>query len=160
MNSLVADKVGLVHLIASIFALLFGTLVLLLKKGTRRHKKIGYAYLTSMTILLVTFFMIYRLFSGFGIFHYSAVVSSLTIGFGMIPILTKRPKNTYVYLHFAFMYWSVIGLYCAFVSEIFTRIPETPFYKTMALSTFSVVLIAAIFFGIKQQKWKNNFELK
>ncbi len=49
------------------------------------------------------------------------VVSILTISLGMIPIWTKKPINKWKYLHFSFMYWSVMGLYVAFAAEILSR---------------------------------------
>lgn len=43
MENLVGDTIGLIHLISSIFALIFGAIVLIMKKGTKKHKQIGYA---------------------------------------------------------------------------------------------------------------------
>lgn len=86
MENLFIDRIGLIHLISSCFALLFGTFVLVSKKGTIQHVKIGYLYVISMGILFLTAFMIYRLFNGWGIFHYATLGSLITIALGMIPI--------------------------------------------------------------------------
>ena len=64
MEHLVRGTNGMIHLIASIIALITGSLVLILKKGTKIHKQIGYVYVVSMGILILTAFMIYRLFGG------------------------------------------------------------------------------------------------
>jgi hypothetical protein len=48
MEHLVGDAYGLIHLISSIVALVAGALVLIMKKGTIRHKQIGYVYVVSM----------------------------------------------------------------------------------------------------------------
>ncbi len=157
MNHLVGDTTGLIHLIASILSLLTGTYILLAQKGTKRHVKIGYVYVISMAIVIITAFMIYRLFDGWGIFHYTTIISLLTIAFGMIPIWTKKPTKSWKYLHFTFMYWSVIGLYAAFVAELITRIPETPFYAMVGFATGGVMLFGGIFFGINKAKWKKVF---
>ncbi|MFK7905769.1 MAG: hypothetical protein AB8B69_11620, partial [Chitinophagales bacterium] len=95
-----------------------------------------------------------------GIFHYMTLVSLVTISLGMIPIWTKRPKNNWRYLHFAFMYWSVIGLYAAFAAEALTRIPETPFYSMVGYASFGVVFIGGIVFGINKPKWVALFATK
>lgn len=50
MENLVGDTNGLIHLIASIIALITGSLVLLMKKGINRHKQIGFVYVVSMRI--------------------------------------------------------------------------------------------------------------
>jgi len=160
MEHLVGDTTGLIHLIAAILSLIFGTLALTQKKGTKAHIRMGYVYVVSMGVLIITAFMIYRMFGKWGIFHYMTLVSLVTISLGMIPIWTKRPENNWRYLHFAFMYWSVIGLYAAFAAEALTRIPETPFYDMVGYASFGVVLIGGIIFGINKPKWEALFAAK
>ena len=160
MEYLVGDTTGLIHLISSIFALIFGTIVLIKRKGTKRHKQVGYAYVISMAILIITAFMIYRLFKGWGMFHYLTTISLITIIMGMIPIWTKKPRNRWKYLHFSSMYWSVMGLYAAFAAEIFTRIPETPFFGMVGIAIGIIMLTGGMFFGMNKAKWKKIFELE
>ena len=160
MENLVGDHIGLIHLISSCSALIFGTLVLILRKGTKRHMRFGYLYLISMGVLIITAFMIYRLFNGWGIFHYATLFSLLTILFGMIPIWTKKPINTWKYRHFSFMYWSVIGLYSAFLAEVLTRIPAAPFFGMVGLATLVVLLIGGIFFRANKTKWIKIFDVE
>ncbi len=157
MENLVGDTTGLIHLISSVFALIFGTMVLLMTKGTKRHKQMGYFYVLSMAVLIITAFMIYRLFNGWGIFHYMTLVSLLALGFGMIPIWTKKPTNNWKYLHFSAMYWSVIGLYSAFASEILTRVPETPLLGMVGIATGIIMTAGVIFFVMNKTKWKRVF---
>lgn len=160
MENLVGDNIGLIHLISSISALIFGSIVLIIKKGTTRHKQIGYAYVLSMAILLATAFMIYRLFSGWGIFHYATIASLVTIVFGMIPIWTKKPNYTWRLRHFSFMYWSVIGLYAAFASEVLTRIPETSFFGMVGVATGLIMILGGVLFSINKPKWIKTFGIK
>lgn len=165
MQPITNSLVGEIHLIASCTALISGTLVLALTKGTKRHKQIGYVYVASMLVMLATAFMIYRLFGGFGIFHVFAIISLITLISGMYPILSRKNKN-YLSLHLNQMYWSVMGLYCAFCAEIFTRIPfifDLPNKRLLfALLTFlSIVLvmtIAVIVFRKSMVKWKDGSE--
>ena len=153
MQHLIGDTYGLIHVIAAVIALLSGSLVLIMRKGTRRHKQVGYVYVAGMVVLIATALMIYRLFGGWGVFHYTTLVSLLTLGLGMIPILTKRPSKSWKYLHFSFMYWSVMGLYAAFAAEILTRVPQTPFFGMVGIATGGILLVGGIFFGIKIPKW-------
>lgn len=157
MENIVGDEIGLIHLISSCLALIFGTYILVAKKGTKLHIKIGYLYVISMGILIGTAFMIYRLFNGWGIFHYTTLVSLISIVLGMVPIWTKKPKNNWKYLHFTFMYWSVIGLYAAFAAETLVRIPKSPFYGMVGLATGGIMLIGGIIFGINKKKWERIF---
>ena len=160
MENLVGDTNGLIHLIASIIVLITGSLVLLMKKGTNRHKQIGFVYVVSMGILILTAFMIYRLFKGWGVFHYITIASLLTIGLGMIPIWTKRPSKKWKYLHFSFMYWSVMGLYAAFAAEVLTRIPKTPFFEMVGIATGIIMLTGGIVFRINKSKWMKLFGIE
>ena len=152
---LVGDNIGLAHLFASILALMTGTLSLIFTKGTVLHKRIGYVYAIAMFVLLLTAFMIYRLFGSWGIFHWTALISTLTIICGLVPILTRRPKNNYISLHFSFMYWSIIGLYGAFAAETLVRlpkvviesgIPNNVFYNMTGIAVGLTMGLGAFFF--------------
>lgn len=149
------DYIGLIHLISACFALIAGTWVLVGRKGSELHKKVGYFYFVNMLILNITAFMIYRLFGGFGIFHIAAIVSLVTVVAGMIPIYFK-PKN-WIAHHFSWMYWSVMGLYAAFASEILTRVPKSPFFGMVGIATGAIMIIASIIFRKKKNKWMNQF---
>lgn len=155
--NIIGDTSGLIHLISASIALIFGTLTLIVKKGTNQHKKIGYIYVTNMVILIASSFLIYRLFKGWGIFHYTSVISLITLTMGMIPVLLKKPVNKWKYFHFSFMYWSVIGLYAAFCAEIVTRIPKSPPYAMLGLAIAFVFIVGSIIFGINKNKWKKTF---
>lgn len=146
--------IGLIHLAASVLALIFGTWILLTAKGTPIHRKIGYLYAFSMSVLIITAFMIYRLFGGFGIFHIAATVSTITLIGGMLPVLLRKPKNNWLGFHFSFMYWSVMGLYAAFVAEVLVRIPQTPFFRMVGIGTAAVMILAYLFFFIYKKKWQ------
>lgn len=158
INNLVYDFTGLIHLISSVLALITGTLILTLKKGTNLHKRTGYIYACCMVVLLITAFMIYRLFRGFGIFHIAAVISSVTLAGGMVPVLLRKPKNNWLPLHFSFMYWSVIGLYMAFAAEVLTRIPETPFFSMVGLATGAIGFGGGFYFYLHKEKWEKQFD--
>ncbi|MEQ9466244.1 MAG: DUF2306 domain-containing protein [Ekhidna sp.] len=155
MNNLVSSEVGLVHLIASILALIFGSLILIMSKGTRRHKQVGYAYVASMLVLLFTSFMLYNLFGGFGVFHIASIVSSVTLLLGMMPVFFK-PKNWILY-HLSWMYWSVIGLYAAFASEVFTRFFPAPFFSAVGIATVLIMIVGGVGFRLGLKSWKEKF---
>ncbi len=118
LENLIHSTIGLLHTIAAVLAMVFGTVVLLNVKGTKFHVRIGYAYVVMMLFLNISSFFIVN-FGGFSIFHFFAIVSLATIIAAMIPTL-RRPKKWLVY-HYYFMSWSVVGLYCAFWSEVGTR---------------------------------------
>lgn len=160
------DTIGLIHLISALISLITGTMILGMRKGTSSHKKIGYVYVASMTVLLITAFMIYRLWGEWGLFHYAALISSITLLGGFIPIILKYPKKSYVAFHFSFMYWSVMGLYGAFFAEIMTRLPNilyedtgpsTMFFNFLGITVGIVMTIGGIYFYKNKNRWEKQF---
>jgi uncharacterized membrane protein len=152
---------GWTHTIAATTALAAGAAVLLTRKGTRRHRQIGWAYVVSMLVLNVTALMIYRLFGRFGPFHVGAVFSFITVVAGTVAALGARrararrdavARARALRGHYQWMTWSYVGLAAAAVSEIATRVPALRprpgqgmmvFGITVALATLLVVWVGA-----------------
>ncbi|EDP94167.1 DUF2306 domain-containing protein [Kordia algicida OT-1] len=158
------DFIGWFHTIGAIIALFTGSLILAKVKGTMLHKKIGRIYVISMLIVCGTSFMIYRVHNTFGILHIFAIISTVTLFLGMIPMFFKGFKNPTI-IHLSWMYWSVIGLYCAFAAEVFTRLPLLleikntygVFYALVGLSAGVVGFIGSRFFKKKKKDWEQQF---
>jgi uncharacterized membrane protein len=158
------DAIGWVHTLAAILALLTGTAILRRAKGTILHKRMGWVYTIAMVVVCTTSFMIYRVHQSFGMLHVFAVVSSVTLVLGMLPFFIKIYKNPIV-AHLSWMYWSVIGLYCAFAAEIFTRLPLLLnikqgygiFYALVFLSAGLVGMLGSRYFRKKKKIWERQF---
>lgn len=158
MNNLVGDNIGLTHLIAGLFAVIFGGLVILLRKGTKVHRQVGYLYVISMVILIISSFGIYRLFGKFGLFHFFSIVATFSLLMGMIPMLKKQRTSKDYKTHFTRMYFSVVGLYAAFAAESFVRIPKLgSFWLVVAWSFILVVVTSILIFIRKQKEWTDKF---
>ena len=123
---------GLTHTAAALLALGSGAAVLVMRKGTTRHRQVGWVYVSSMLALNGTALFIFRLFGGVGPFHVFAIFSLITV------ILAVRAganagrhrrarqmaeRARAVEQHFAWMTWSYVGLAAAAVSEVATRVP-------------------------------------
>lgn len=121
----------------------------------------------AMVIVCATSFMIYRVHGTFGMLHIFAVISTITLALGMVPLYFKGFKNPVV-THLSWMYWSVIGLYCAFAAEIFTRLPLLLelehsygiFYALVFLSAGLVGMIGSRYFRKKKKVWEQQFGAK
>jgi uncharacterized membrane protein len=155
MDNFVHSNLGLAHLLASLLATVTGTMVLAMRKGTGVHKRVGYAYTFFMLTVNATALMIYSLFGHFGLFHYGAVFSLLTLVGGMLPVFRRR--KGWVYRHMTFMYWSVIGLYAAFASEALTRIPDAPFFEMVGLASGLIFLAGALGHSGFKKRWIKQF---
>lgn len=159
MQNLVGSSIGLGHLICSLLSILFGTFIIILRKGTKTHKRVGYLYVIGMMLTNLTAFMIYRLYGSFGPFHIAAILSLFTTLAGMIPIWVRRPAIGWKFFHFTFMYWSVVGLYMALFAELLTRIPSTPFFTMVGIAMTIVMLIGLIYYRKMKDHWKKVFGL-
>lgn len=154
--------IGVFHLAAAILAIASGAAVLLLtRKGGRRHRQLGWFYVGSMAAVNVTALLIYKLFGGFGPFHVAALVSLVTVGAGTLVAMTARRRRLardakgrehFVEAHYWWMTFSYVGLIAAFASEVITRHPGTRnalggpginFALAVGAATFLVVGVGA-----------------
>ena len=153
-------SLGWTHIVAATTALVAGAAVLLTRKGTRRHRQLGWAYVVSMLLLNGTALLIYRLFGRFGPFHVGAVFSLVTVvagtavAFGARRARARRDpvgRARALERHYQWMTWSYVGLAAAAVSEIATRMPALrprpgqgmAFGITVALATLLVIGVGA-----------------
>jgi uncharacterized membrane protein len=138
------STIGYLHLLFSIISMITGLIVVLNTKGTKFHKRVGYVYVVNMLLLNISSFFISN-FNGFSIFHFFAIVSLITILAGMYPVL-KRSEN-WLQKHYYFMAWSVVGLYCAFWSEVGTRFVKNmqDFWWAVAIATFLTAFLGNYF---------------
>jgi uncharacterized membrane protein len=138
------STIGFLHLLFSIIFMITGLIVILNTKGTKFHKKVGNVYVVNMLLLNISSFFISN-FNGFSIFHFFAIVSLITILAGMYPVL-KRSEN-WLQKHYYFMAWSVVGLYCAFWSEVGTRFLKNmqDFWWAVAIATFLTAFLGNYF---------------
>ena len=158
------DSIGWVHTLAAVIALISGSIILAKTKGTLAHKRIGRVYALAMLVVCATSFMIYRVHGTFGILHIFAIISTITLVLGLLPMYLKRQQNPIV-AHLAWMYWSVIGLYAAFAAEIFTRLPmlfPIPntyglFYALVGIASGAVTFVGSRYFKKKKKIWEAQF---
>jgi hypothetical protein len=101
-------------------------------------------YVVSMVALNATAFWIYDLFGRFGVFHWLAVVSLVTVTSGMLHLWLRRPAGTWMEQHARAMSWSYAGLLAAFFSEIGARLPGVDFTTGVVVPTVCVMAVAAV----------------
>ena len=155
-------SIGWTHTVSAVAALVVGAAVLLTRKGTRRHRQLGWAYVVSMLLLNITALLIYRLFGRVGPFHVAAVFSLATVIAGVLAGIGARrarasrnavDRARALERHYQWMTWSYVGLAAAAVSEIATRVPALRprpeqwmvFTITVVVATLLVVAIGARF---------------
>lgn len=108
-----------IHIAAGVVALVSGAWNLLTRKGTRRHRRIGWIYAVSMGILIATSFGILELYGGFGPFHVMSAVSGLTLAFAMYYPLRRTRYPNWLEHHYFWITYSYVGLLMATGSHLF-----------------------------------------
>lgn len=142
---------GLFHTLTALLAMIFGTMVFLNQKGTRSHKRLGYAYIFNMLLMNISGFGIYN-FGGFTLFHAFILLSLFSIAMGIIPAI-QRKDESWLTKHFYFMNWSVVGLYCAFWAEIGVRLFDMRyFWWVVMLATALTSTLGAIIINREEKK--------
>ena len=158
MNTLIGSTTGLIHLVAGVLALVLGLAMLVMKKGTLVHRRVGYGYVLSMAVLIVSSFGIYRLFGRFGVFHALSLVSTFSLVAGMVPMFRKVRKPSDYETHFKRMYFSVVGLYAAFAAESFSRVSRFgDFWQAVAWGCVLVFVACFVIFIRMKPVWSAKF---
>jgi uncharacterized membrane protein len=143
------SPLGQVHFLTALIALVSGAWVLLRRKGTARHRQVGWLYVASMLALNVSALLIYRLTGTFGPFHFAALISLATLLAGVVQARRRlRGDRNWLPRHYFYMTWSYLGLAAAAVAETATRLPALQSVAggpTAAFWTAVVIASVAVF---------------
>jgi uncharacterized membrane protein len=142
MAAVLHSPVSVVHLLAVLLALATGTIVLFTPKGTYFHRRLGWAYVGSMAITLLTAFQIYFLFGRFGIVHWGAVGSVAALLLGTGAAVFRSVVADWLRWHYFGMGASVTGLYAALVVESTYRFFPATYFWWSTLGPASVIFLA------------------
>jgi uncharacterized membrane protein len=137
------SPLGWLHTACALAALASGAGVLLRPKGTGAHRRLGWVYVGSMVALNATALLIYRLFGGFGPFHWAALASLATVVAGAWAARRRRPA-AWVARHYWWMTLSYVGLVAAAVAEVATRLPGTTFWWAVLVPSAAVLGAGAL----------------
>lgn len=122
----------IVHTLFSTIALLSGV-IFLIPKGTANHKKIGYLYVFSMIVSLITSFGLFNLWNRFGVYHALSLVSFMTLAIALYFPILGRGRKKWAEHHLLWMGYSYIGLVMAAGSHLFSVFQEWPSWLRIGL---------------------------
>lgn len=146
------NPIGFIHILSAIVALITSVFVLFNVKGTRFHKRMGYGYVFSMLVLNITALMLYNLSGRFNMFHIFALVSLITLGFGMYMPLFQRHKKNWEADHLKIMGWSVVGLYAALSAEIGVRFFNMRYFWPVVMASSLIIISTGAYLIYRHKK--------
>jgi uncharacterized membrane protein len=117
------QAVSVAHVTAALSALLAGLAVLLMPKGTPIHRATGTLYVVALVLVNAAALSLHRE-AAFGLFHALAVVSLLTTGAGLAPLLRGKRSQAVVTLHAFCMTWSYVGLVAAGCGQLTVSVAD------------------------------------
>lgn len=135
--------ISMLHMATAVTAMIAGLCVVLLTKGTRRHRRMRYVYVASMLALNVSSFFVFSLTGRFSPFHVASMFSLATVIAGFVPVYLRRPRGGWLRMHMELMVWSYVGLLAAAASEAAVRLPAAPFWWAVAAATGTIILAGA-----------------
>lgn len=124
--------------------MLLGSGIFIARRGTPLHRKLGYAYITSMLTLNVSALLLYSRTGDFGPFHVAALISLATLVAGAVPAIARRPRGAWLALHWEFMSWSFVGLLAGAVAETAFRIPGLAYWPAIVTTSLFTILIGGV----------------
>lgn len=133
-----------IHIAVAITSLLLGAVVLLQKKGGKRHRTLGYLYSAALLLVNLSALSVYEESGGPGPFHILALISLATLGAGFVPAFLRKPKHAWSSLHAYFMSWSYVGLVAAGLAQMATKLSHLPGAVAVGLPSIVVVVAGAL----------------
>lgn len=118
---LLKPLIGWIHTLAAALSLLFGTIVILNKKGDAKHRKLGRWYFYVMLINNLTALMIVNAFGKWFFPHYLALLCLAVLIPGIIAV--KRKHKHWLKVHLLTMVISYYLLIGGAINEAFLQLP-------------------------------------
>lgn len=113
--------ISMMHLGAAIISLATGAIVLWAPKGTSFHKRAGYVFAISLLLTNLTAAFLYNLTGRFNFLHVFIVISLLSLGYGLWPVIRKNSGAWYP-RHIRGMTGASLGVWAAGCAEVLVRV--------------------------------------
>jgi len=114
------SAIGAAHVAMGSVALVSGAVVLMLPKGTARHRRVGRIYAAAILAINGTALSMYDLTGRPNVFHVIALVNLATLAMGLLALRrwrrTREPGD--LVTHQRRMAMNYVGLWMAFVTEL------------------------------------------
>lgn len=155
LSKWIHSPIGAVHVISSLVGLVCGAYILLTKKGTKIHKRIGYVFAAALVLVNISALFIYDFNDGrASVFHCLIPVSLFFLIYGMYPMFTKKRNLNQ---HIIGMNGAALGLWAAGATEYFVRElsqglgkNELILYSFLISAPFAILIAVSITINIRK----------
>src|SRR4051794_16529617 len=106
MTALVYSAAGVAHAGGAVLAIGSGAWVLLTRKGTAAHVRVGWVYVVLMVWVNGSAITIRHLTGRYNFFHILAVVSLAMVLGGVAQVVYRRRIRRWLWRHYQYMCWS------------------------------------------------------
>ncbi|MCC3295597.1 hypothetical protein LJ756_13310 [Arthrobacter sp. zg-Y411] len=132
------------HVAVSV-ALLAGASVLVLRKGTALHRRLGWLYAASASVMAFSSFGIYEIRDGPSLFHAISVVVLVLVGFAVYQPLRRPRSSTWMSRHLVLMQTSYLMLVVTGIAQFFDQLPfESPAINAIVFLQLPLVMGIAL----------------
>ena len=127
------------HIACATVALLLGPVILLGRKGDRRHRGLGLLFLGTMAGVDLSGFGIYEFTGGPSLFHALALLNAVTLWRGLLAARRRDIAN-----HLTLMAYGYAALFAALGSRLPELLPGWPYELTLALGIGAPLALAGL----------------
>lgn len=138
------SPIGWIHIISALTAVGLGGVVVLSRKGTRVHRRLGLLYVFASLLLDMSALSLYDMTGHFGPFHIGAIFNLACVLIGVSAPIRRR--GDWLNRHYRWMGWSYFGLLAAGFAEAVVRIPMLEAHT--ATRGFEVAIAATLCFSL------------
>jgi uncharacterized membrane protein len=135
---------GAIHTAAASVGLLTGATQVIRTRRDRFHRRMGYVYITAMTIADLTVLGVYEFTGSFNGFHALAMFNLFSMAMALRPMLMNPRPYQWKINHYMWIGWSYVGLCAAGVTEFLLRVPKVNWVTSTLVGSFGVMIIGGI----------------
>jgi uncharacterized membrane protein len=161
LDNWVHSVIGGVHFFAAVLGMIASLYIFIVKKGTAKHRFIGYVFVASLLLVNISSLFIYDFNNGsVSVFHFLIPVSMVFLLYGTVPMFFKRFAKNKMNKHIIGMNGAAIGLWAAGATEYFVREMaaglnkgELILYSFLISVPFALLITVSITYHLR--KWNN-----
>jgi uncharacterized membrane protein len=135
---------GISHAAGAVAALVSGAWVLLTRKGTTAHRRVGWVYVCCMIWVNASAMAIRHLTGRFNFFHALAAISLVMVVMGVAQAIYRARFRRWLWRHYQYMCWSYAGLVAGAVNEACVRVPGLREFSASTGNRLAVIASAVV----------------